>query len=91
MTIDALLAPCLGAELLVTGNEQEAPDFVVALQDYYGSQGLAEYSGTCQVHYNGSALTLPELGRVVGISNGTSDFQQLVVQGTFPSQIGKLV
>lgn len=54
---------------------------MVALQDYYGNQGLAEFAGTCQVVYNGTVLTLPELGRVVNIFNGTATYQQLVVQG----------
>lgn len=60
---------------------QAAPAFIVALQDYYGNQGLAEFAGNCQVVHNGTAITLPELGRVVNINNGTSTFQQLTIQG----------
>ena len=54
---------------------------MVSLQDYYGNPGLAEYSGTCQITYSGTVLTLPELGRSVDIYNGTGTFQQLTVEG----------
>lgn len=60
---------------------QPAEAFQVALQDYYGNQGLAENAGTCEIIYNGTSLTLPELGRVVDIPNGTGYFQQFRVQG----------
>ena len=60
---------------------QAASPFTVALQDYYGNQGQAEFAGSCQVLYNGTVLTLPELGRVVNIYNGTSTFQLFSVQG----------
>ena len=60
---------------------QPASPFRVVLQDYYGNQGLAENAGTCEVVYNGTGLTVPELGRVVDISNGSGNFQQFQVQG----------
>lgn len=63
---------------------QPADPFQVALQDYYGNQGLAENAGTCEIIYNGTDITVPELGRVVDISNGTGLFQQVKVQGNKP-------
>ena len=60
---------------------QPASAFQVALQDYYGNQGLAENAGTCDIIDNVTELTLPELGRVVDISNGSGNFQQFQVQG----------
>lgn len=60
---------------------QVSSPFTVALQDYYGNQGLAEFSGTCQVLYNGTDLTLPTLGSSVNIYNGSSTFQLFSVQG----------
>ena len=72
---------CCAIEPVLCLLPQPASTFVVSLQDYYGNPGLAEYSGTCQVTYSGTVLTLPELGRSVDIYNGTGTFQQLTVEG----------
>ena len=80
-TTVALYETCCAIEPVLCLLPQPASTFVVSLQDYYGNPGLAEYSGTCQVIYHGTVLTLPELGRTVDIYNGTGTFQQLIVEG----------
>ena len=61
---------------------QPAPAFSVGLLDYYGSLGISEDSGQCQV-WNTRAIdiTLPELGRIVDIRGGIGTFQQFQILG----------
>lgn len=60
---------------------QSAPVFSVGLLDYYGSLGVNENAGQCQVTYRGTDVTLPELGRVVDIRGGIGTFQQFQILG----------
>ena len=60
---------------------QAVPDFTVGLLDYYGQLGINENNGQCQVNYNGTDITLPELGRVVDIRDGVASFQQFQILG----------
>ena len=53
----------------------------MGLLDYYGSLGIDENGGQCQVAYRDTAITLPELGRVADIRGGVSAFPQLQVLG----------
>ena len=53
----------------------------MALLDLYGAQAITEHMGTCSVQYNGSQITLPELGHTVDISSGLATFQQFSVLG----------
>ena len=57
----------------------------MALLDLYGTQAITEHMGTCSVQYNGTQITLPELGHTVDISSGLATFQQFSVLGALLS------
>lgn len=63
---------------------QAAQNFTVGLQDYYGHLGINDNSGQCQVVYNGTDITLPQLGKVVDIRKGQATFQQFSILGELP-------
>ena len=54
----------------------------MALLDLYGAQAITEDLGQCSVQYNGTQITLPELGHIVDINGGLATFQQFSVIGT---------
>lgn len=60
---------------------QAAQPFSVALRDMYGSLGLTESQGECSIVYNGTQITLPDLGHSVDIQAGLARFQQFSVLG----------
>ena len=53
----------------------------MALRDFYGSLGLTESQGECSIVYNGTQITLPDLGHSVDIQAGLARFQQFSVLG----------